>query len=76
MTNLMRMYLKDELTSEDILLIESTIDCGYIDTCDIFDDFVIYVSKNCNIDYDMLMNYKENYQNLLSHKENLTIITS
>ena len=65
---------KDLLSVEDNLMIMNAIDNGYIDTCDLFDDFVTYVSLNANVDYDTLMDYQEQYQNLLSHRENLCIL--
>jgi len=65
---------KDLLSVEDNLMIMNAIDNGYIDTCDLFDDFVTYVSENANVDYDTLMDYQEQYQNLLSHRENLCIL--
>ena len=74
MEELLELYKKETLTTDDLILIEGAIDNGDIDTCDIFDDFIGYVSKNCSVDYDTLMNYQENYQNLLTHKENLTIL--
>lgn len=64
----------DTLFIDQAKSVEDAIDNGYIDTCDIFEDFVTYVSENASIDYDTLMDYKEYYQNLLSHKENLKII--
>lgn len=76
MEKLLELYKKETLTTDDLILIEGAIDNGNIDTCDIFDDFIGYVSKNCSVDYNILMNYQENYQNLLTHKENLTILIS
>lgn len=65
---------KDLLSAEDNAMIMNAIDNGYIDTCDMFEDFVSYVSENANVDYDTLMDYQEHYQNLLSHRENLCIL--
>jgi hypothetical protein len=64
----------DTLSIDQAKSVEDAINNGYIDTCDIFDDFVGYVSVNDAISYDTLMDYQEHYQNLLSHKENLKII--
>ena len=67
--------MRTELLSvEDDLMIMNAIDNGFVDTCDLFDDFVAYVSENANVDYDTLMDYQEHYQNLLSHRENLCIL--
>jgi hypothetical protein len=71
---ILTLFRKDLLSVEDDLIIMNAIDNGDIDTCDLFHDFVTYVSENANVDYDTLMNYQENYQNLLSHKENLCIL--
>jgi bacterioferritin-associated ferredoxin len=64
----------DTLSIDQAKSVEDAINNGYIDTCDIFEDFVGYVSENATIDHDTLMDYQEHYQNLLSHKENLKII--
>ena len=69
--DLMRTEL---LSIEDDLMIINAIDNGLIDTCDLFEDFVTYVSENASVDYDILMDYQEHYQNLLSHRENLCIL--
>ena len=65
---------KDLLSVGDDEMIINAIDNGFVDTCDLFDDFVTYVSENANVDYDTLMDYQEHYQNLLSHRENLCIL--
>ena len=65
---------KDLLSVEDALMIMNAIDNGFVDTCDLFDDFVAYVSENANVDYDRLMDYQEHHQDLLSHRENLCIL--
>ena len=69
--NLMRTEL---LTIEDSNIVLNAIDNRLIDTCDLFEDFVTYVSENASVDYDILMDYQEHYQNLLSHRENLCIL--
>jgi hypothetical protein len=71
---ILTLLRKDVLSVEDDAMIMNAIDNGYIDTCDLFDDFVAYVSENANVDYDTLMGYQEHYQNLLSHRENLCIL--
>jgi hypothetical protein len=71
---ILTLMRKDLLSVEDNLMIMNAIDNGFVDTCDLFDDFVTYVSENASVDYDTLMNYQENYQNLLSHRENLCIL--
>lgn len=72
MEELLELYKKETLTTDDLILIEGAIDNGDIHTADIFEDFVTYV--NDIIDYEVLMDYLGNYQNLLTHKENLTIL--
>ena len=71
---ILALLRKDLLSVEDDLKIMNAIDNGFVDTCDLFEDFVTYVSENASVDYDTLMNYQENYQNLLSHRENLCIL--
>ena len=71
---ILTLMRKDLLSVEDNLMVMNAIDNGFVDTCDLFDDFVTYVSENASVDYDTLMNYQENYQNLLSHRENLCIL--
>ena len=71
---ILTLLRKDLLSVEDDEIIMNAIDNGDIDACDLFDDFVTYVSENANVDYDTLMDYKENYQNLLTHRENLCIL--
>ena len=67
--------MRTELLSvEDDLMIINAIDNGLIDNCDLFEDFVTYVSENASVDYNILMDYQEHYQNLLSHRENLCIL--
>jgi hypothetical protein len=75
-TNIVLTTLRenDTLSIDQAKSVEDAINTGYIDTCDIFEDFVRYVSENASVDYDTLMDYQEHYQNLLSHKENLKII--
>ena len=68
---ILNLLQKEVLTIEDASVIENAIDNGFVDTCDLFEDFVTYVSKNANVDYDTLMDFKEQYENLKSHKENL-----
>ena len=74
MENILNFFKKDLLSLEDSNIVQDAIDNGFVDTCDLFEDFVTYVSENENVDYDTLMNYQEHYQNLLSHKENLDIL--
>jgi hypothetical protein len=62
------------LSNDDAVIVENAIDNGTVETCDLFEDFVSYALENSNVDYDTLMDYQEHYQNLLSHKENLTIL--
>ena len=71
---ILALLRKDLLSVEDDLKIMNAINNGFVDTCDLFEDFVTYVSENASVDYDTLMNYQENYQNLLSHRENLCIL--
>jgi len=68
---ILNLLQKEVLSIEDASIIENAIDSGYVDTCDLFDDFVTYVSKNADVDYDTLMDFQEQYENLKSHKENL-----
>jgi hypothetical protein len=68
---ILNLLQKEVLTIEDASVIENAIDNGFVDTCDLFEDFVTYVSKNTNVDYDTLMDFQEQYENLKSHKENL-----
>ena len=74
MESTLNLLRKDLLTNEDVEKIENAINNGFVDTCDLFEDFVTYVSENANVDYDTLMDYEEHYQNLLTHKENLDIL--
>lgn len=68
------------LRENDFLLIdqaksvEDAIENGYISSSEIYEDFVEYVLETINSDRDIIEDYKEHYQNLLSHKENLKII--
>lgn len=68
------------LRENDFLLInqaksvEDAIESGYISSSEIYEDFVEYVLETINSDRDIIEDYKEHYQNLLSHKENLKII--
>jgi hypothetical protein len=71
---ILTLMRKDLLLVEDNLMVMNAIENGFIDTCDLFEDFVTYVSENANVDYDTLINYQEHYQNLLSHRENLCIL--
>ena len=71
---ILTLMRKDLLSVEDDLTIMNAIDNGFVDNCDLFEDFVTYVSENAYVDYDTLMNYQEHYQNLLSHRENLCIL--
>lgn len=71
---ILALLRKDLLSVEDDLKIMNAIDNGFVDTCDLFEDFVTYVSENASVDYDTLMDYQEHYQNLLSHRENLCIL--
>jgi len=68
---ILNLLQKEVLTIEDASVIENAIDNGFVDTCDLFEDFVTYVSKNANVDYDTLMDFQEQYENLKSHNENL-----
>ena len=71
---ILALLRKDLLWVEDDLKIMNAINNGFVDTCDLFEDFVTYVSENASVDYDTLMDYQEHYQNLLSHRENLCIL--
>jgi hypothetical protein len=71
---ILTLLRKDLLSAEDDLMIMNVIDNGFVDTCDLFEDFVTYVSENASVDYNTLMDYQEHYQNLLSHRENLCIL--
>jgi hypothetical protein len=68
---ILNLLQKEVLTIEDASVIENAIDNGFVETCDLFEDFVTYVLKNANVDYDTLMDFQEQYENLKSHKENL-----
>jgi hypothetical protein len=68
---ILNLLQKEVLSIDDASVIENAIDNGFVDTCDLFEDFVTYVSKNTNVDYDTLMDFQEQYENLKSHKENL-----
>ena len=68
---ILNLLQKEVLSIDDASVIENAIDNGFVDTCDLFEDFVTYVSKNADIDYDTLMDFQEQYENLKSHKENL-----
>jgi hypothetical protein len=64
------------LSLENAELIGNAINNGDLDTCDLFEDFVTYVSENANVDYNTLMDFQEHYENLRSHEENLkTLLT-
>jgi hypothetical protein len=76
MESTLKLLRKDLLTDEDAEKVENAINNGFVDTCDLFEDFVTYVSENANVDYDTLMDYQEHYQNLRTHKENLEILLS
>ena len=71
---ILALLRKDLLSVEDVLVIMNAFDNGSVDTCDLFEDFVTYVSENASVDYDTLMDYPAHYQNLLSHRENLCIL--
>jgi hypothetical protein len=68
---ILNLLQKEVLTIEDASVIENAIDNGFVDTCDLFEDFVTYVLKNANVDYNTLMDFQEQYENLKSHRENL-----
>lgn len=76
MESTLKLLRKDLLVGEDAKKVENAINNGFVDTCDLFEDFVTYVSENANVDYDTLMDYQEHYQNLRTHKENLEILLS
>ena len=65
---------QDTLSLRDAKVIEDAINNGDIDTCDIFDDFVDWVSENDSIDWETLADFKDHYQNLRSYEENLIIL--
>jgi len=71
---ILTLLRKNLLSVEDCTLIMNAIDNGFVDTCDLFEDFITYVSENADVDYITLMDYQEHYQNLLSHRENLCIL--
>lgn len=66
----------DTLSIDQARSVEDAIDNGYIDTSDIYEDFVTYILsfENVIIEDDTLMDYQEHYQNLLTYKENLKIL--
>jgi hypothetical protein len=65
----------DTLSIDQAKSVEDAIESGYISSSEIYEDFVEYVLETINSDRDIIEeDYKEHYQNLLSHKENLKII--
>jgi len=73
------LYRKNNFTSNDIDFIEDKINGKNIETLDLFEDFVTYVRDDKKISeekisFDILLDYSDNYQNLLTHKENLDIL--
>jgi hypothetical protein len=66
----------DTLSIDQAKSVKDAIDNGYINTSDIYKDFVTYILsfENVIIEDDTLMDYQEHYQNLLTHKENLKIL--
>lgn len=74
-----KLYRKNNFTSNDIDFIEDKINGKNLETLDLFEDFVTYVrddkkTSEEKISFDTLLDYSDNYQNLLTHKENLDIL--
>lgn len=64
--------LRDELTDKDNELINASIDARMVDTDDIKEDFMDYISEN-NLTVDEIWSFTdEHYDNGLTHKQNLT----
>lgn len=70
------MRAEEVLSLESAEIIENAIDNGDIDTCDLFDDFMGWVSENECVEYEVLVDFVFNYENLRSHKENLETLLS
>jgi hypothetical protein len=74
MEDILRLYRKEEgtFTEKEVNEIEDAIEEGY-DTDSIFDDWVDYMADYDDNEAIDVMDFKEHYQNLLTHKENRTI---
>lgn len=73
-STLLNLYTKSRLTENDKIVIEKAIDEALIDTCDIFDDFKEWCANNESFTTEEIDNFKEEYQNLLSHEQNAKIL--
>jgi hypothetical protein len=74
---ILKLYLKDEFSEKDSELIDEAIENGDIDTTDIKEDFMGYVYDRIDKEYkdefeteDIWEYTDEQYENLLTHKEN------
>lgn len=70
------MRTEEVLSIENAEVIENAIDNGDIDTRDLFEDFMCWVSENEYVEYKVLLDFVFNYENLRSHKENLETLLS
>ena len=70
----LNLLQKEVLTIEDASVIENAIDNGFVDACDLFEDFVTYVSKNANVDYDTLMNFQDNIHYCKTNRSSLNAL--
>jgi len=77
MGGILKLYLKDEFSEKDSELIDKAIENGDIDTTDIKEDFMGYVYDRIDKEYkdefkteDIWEYTDEQYENLLTHKEN------
>lgn len=68
--------LSDEtsLTPHQVIDIENAIECGAIDTCDIFDCFKLWCAENESFSEEDVDDYQENFQNLLTFKQNVKLL--
>ena len=66
----LELYLKDSFTKQDDDIIQEAIDIGCLETDEILDSFVGYVSDN---NFVWNMDFAEHYQNGLTHKQNFKI---
>lgn len=73
--NVYKLLRENEtLSTHEQITIEDAIDCGAIDACDIFDDFLEWCSENQSFSYNQIQEFKEDFSNLLTYKENVKIL--
>ena len=77
MEKILKLYLKKDLSDNDLEVIENAIDSGELDTSDIYEDCMDYIyqrlkaEKLNKISLETIWDYTdENLENLLTHEEN------